>query len=368
VRVNLAYTKVGEVASVTRFLDVAGTVKVGTTTNSYDDARRLVGIDHKNAAGVSVGTYSYAYDKASRLTSETFNGVSKTYAYDATNQLTNDNGTLLSYDKTGNRTKSGYVTTAGNRTTNDGTWTYTYDDAGQMLTKSKSGESSTYTYDFNGQMTKAVVNKTVGNSLTSNTVTYKYDAWGNRIERGLPNSPANTERYVVDGWDTAKPGAMGSENFDIAIDLNSANSVTQRRMYGAGFDEPIARQDANGVVTWYGADRLGSVRQVFDNTGAVTGSRSYAAFGAVTTTSGTGLDRIGYTGTSTESITGLVGDNARQYDPGLGRWTSEDPLGFAAGDANLNRYVGNGPTNGRDPSGMFDLGETSTIIREMADR
>jgi RHS repeat-associated protein len=153
-------------------------------------------------------------------------------------------------------------------------------------------------------------------------------------------------------WDTAKPGAMGSENFDITLDLNSVNAVTQRRMYGAGFDEPIARQDANGAVTWYGADRLGSVRQVFDNTGTVTGSRSYAGFGAVTTTSGTGLDRYAFTGAGTDPLTGLVGDNARQYDPGLGRWTSEDPLGFGAGDANLNRYVGNGPTNGRDPSGM----------------
>jgi RHS repeat-associated protein len=145
---------------------------------------------------------------------------------------------------------------------------------------------------------------------------------------------------------------MGSENFDTTIDLNSANVVKNRRMYGAGFDEPIARQDANGVVTWYGADRLGSVRQVFDNSGNVSASRSYTGFGAVTTTSGTGLDRIGYTGTSTEPITGLVGDNARQYDPGLGRWTSEDPLGFGAGDANLNRYVGNGATGARDPSGM----------------
>jgi RHS repeat-associated protein len=145
---------------------------------------------------------------------------------------------------------------------------------------------------------------------------------------------------------------MGSENFDVTMDLDTNNVVKNRRMYGAGFDEPIARQDANGVVTWYGADRLGSVRQVFDNSGAVTGSRSYAAFGAVTTTSGAGFDRYAFTGAGTDPLTGLVGDNARQYDPGLGRWTSEDPIGFAAGDANLSRYVGNGPTNRADPSGL----------------
>ena len=30
----------------------------------------------------------------------------------------------------------------------------------------------------------------------------------------------------------------------------------------------------------------------------------------------------------------------------------EDPIGFAGGDVNLSRYVGNGPTNWTDPSGL----------------
>ncbi|MSR57403.1 MAG: hypothetical protein EXS05_07000 [Planctomycetaceae bacterium] len=36
----------------------------------------------------------------------------------------------------------------------------------------------------------------------------------------------------------------------------------------------------------------------------------------------------------------------------MGRFISEDPMGFAAGDVNLSRYVGNAPTNFVDPSGM----------------
>jgi uncharacterized protein RhaS with RHS repeats len=39
------------------------------------------------------------------------------------------------------------------------------------------------------------------------------------------------------------------------------------------------------------------------------------------------------------------------YDPTIGRWTSEDPIGFKAGDTNLYRYVGNCPTNVTDSSG-----------------
>jgi hypothetical protein len=42
------------------------------------------------------------------------------------------------------------------------------------------------------------------------------------------------------------------------------------------------------------------------------------------------------------------------FDPSIGRWLEEDPIGFEAGDPNLSRYVGNNPTNGRDPSGLAD--------------
>ena len=40
------------------------------------------------------------------------------------------------------------------------------------------------------------------------------------------------------------------------------------------------------------------------------------------------------------------------YDPSVGRWLEEDPIGFDGGDADLYRYVGNNPTNAVDPSGL----------------
>jgi uncharacterized protein RhaS with RHS repeats len=42
----------------------------------------------------------------------------------------------------------------------------------------------------------------------------------------------------------------------------------------------------------------------------------------------------------------------RLYDPVVGRFISEDPIGFAAGDTNVSRYVGNGVTTATDPSGL----------------
>jgi hypothetical protein len=43
------------------------------------------------------------------------------------------------------------------------------------------------------------------------------------------------------------------------------------------------------------------------------------------------------------------------FDPRIGRWLSEDPLLFEAGDANPYRYVDNDPTNMTDPSGRLGI-------------
>jgi uncharacterized protein RhaS with RHS repeats len=43
---------------------------------------------------------------------------------------------------------------------------------------------------------------------------------------------------------------------------------------------------------------------------------------------------------------------ARFYDPMIGRFLSEDPIGFSSGDVNLYRYVANNPINLIDPLGL----------------
>jgi RHS repeat-associated protein len=51
--------------------------------------------------------------------------------------------------------------------------------------------------------------------------------------------------------------------------------------------------------------------------------------------------------------TGLRYHRARYFDAAIDRWTQQDPIGFAAGDANLYRYVGNRPTGNIDPTGLY---------------
>ena len=52
------------------------------------------------------------------------------------------------------------------------------------------------------------------------------------------------------------------------------------------------------------------------------------------------------------------------YDPTVGEFLSEDPIGFAGQDSNLRRYVHNGPLNHTDPSGLQQL--TSAAAAEPA--
>jgi hypothetical protein len=46
---------------------------------------------------------------------------------------------------------------------------------------------------------------------------------------------------------------------------------------------------------------------------------------------------------------------ARYYDPNIGRFLSEDPIGFAGSGKNFYAYVGNSPVIFTDPSGMVGL-------------
>jgi RHS repeat-associated protein len=53
-----------------------------------------------------------------------------------------------------------------------------------------------------------------------------------------------------------------------------------------------------------------------------------------------------------DGASGLYHFRNRGSSPALGRWLSQEPIGFAAGDSNLYRYVKNNPIVLSDPSGL----------------
>jgi RHS repeat-associated protein len=114
----------------------------------------------------------------------------------------------------------------------------------------------------------------------------------------------------------------------------------------------VARISASGAAAWYLPDRLGSLRDVTDATGAIQDHVIYDGFGNVVNESNPSFgDRYKYTGREFDSATGLQYNRAPYYDPTTGRWISQDPLGFDPGDPNLDRDVGSDATNATDPFG-----------------
>ena len=118
-------------------------------------------------------------------------------------------------------------------------------------------------------------------------------------------------------------------------------------------DTVLARESAGGTIAWYLPDRLGTIRDLINNSGSIIDHVDYSAFGTVLDESSpsNGDRMMGFAGMERDTVTGLNLAVNRVQNPGTGRWTSQDPLGFAAGDANLYRYVSNDPANRDDPSG-----------------
>src|SRR5262249_49496098 len=98
-----------------------------------------------------------------------------------------------------------------------------------------------------------------------------------------------------------------------------------------------------------------SVRDVIDNTGELKDQISYDGFGRITESDPEFGGRYKWTSREFDQETEFQFNRGRYYDAATGRWISQDPLGFDAGDSNLYRYVNNRPTQYTDPTGKAEL-------------
>jgi RHS repeat-associated protein len=179
-------------------------------------------------------------------------------------------------------------------------------------------------------------------------VTYAYDPLDRRIRSEVD----------PDGDGPAAPQATWTahDGHNPYADFAGAGALQTRYLHADAVDALLARTTSGGATAWYLPDRLGSVRAIADAAGAVVNRTSYDAFGRVSSeTNPQNGDRFKFTGRELDP-TGLQHHRARPYDPVSGRWLREDPLGLAAGDPNLDRYVANQPTHYVDPTGLYGEG------------
>ena len=198
-----------------------------------------------------------------------------------------------------------------------------------------------YGYDNRNRLVSAQDTTTSGVQMQA---TYVYDALGQRIEKDVWTRSAGgtTTRFAYDGG-------------EIWADLSSTNTLQTRYVRGDRVLEMLARI-VSGTAAWFLADRMGSVRNVMDNTGAVIDTITYDGYGNITSeTSPANGGKYKYDGYRLDAETGLLRPDptkGRYYSPTIGRWMNEDPIGFDAQDMNLWRYARNNPTNLTDYSGL----------------
>jgi RHS repeat-associated protein len=258
------------------------------------------------------GIHNYTYDSIYRI-------IQATHPTIPTEQF--------SYDPLGNRL--GTTVDAGNRLLEDNNFTYSYDNNGNLVQKTNktTGEITTYTYDTENRLTQV--------SYPGMVATYKYDPFGRRIEK---NVNGVITRYLYD-------------NEDILFEINGNNNIIAAYVHGPGIDEPIAM--TNGQSYYYHTDALGSITAITDSTGNVVQRYEYDSFGNITFIQDPNfIQPYTYTGREYNPESGIYYYRARYYDPKIGRFISEDPIGLLGG-INLYSYVGNSSLNYSDPFGLF---------------
>jgi RHS repeat-associated protein len=368
-RIELTYNAQSEITDEKRYNAATGGTLVGETTQSFDAVGGVTAITHKDGSANTLENFSYSYDGAERPSSETdtISGTPTTtnYGYDGANQLTSAGSSNYNYDLTGNRNTGANQVGPDNQLVADANWTYKYDPAGKEI--EKDGKAGTqyagivWKYGFDGADRLVSATETGGSNYT---VTFAYDVFGNRVEKDVTQGSTTTiTRFAYDTVDG---------NGNAFADLNSTNTVTTRREYLNSVDSVFARIGQTGTIAWYLTDHLGSVRGLMNNSNSLIDALTYDAYGNLTSeTSPSNGDRYAYTGRERDVETGLQYNRARYYDPSTGRWISQDPLGFDAGDSNLYRYVNNRPLVSRDPSGFepvtIDMQSKEAWLKEEGD-
>ncbi|KUG21933.1 hypothetical protein ASZ90_008299 [hydrocarbon metagenome] len=298
------------------------------TYADYDAAGRLPGFTNFNGTATT-----YGYDNASRLTSINnqagANVISSyTFALDANGNRTNivqsepyapalgEGGVDYTYNTQKNRLLS---TSAGG--------SFGYDDEGQLQT----GYSTDYTFDYEHRL------KTIGGSQ------FYYDGGGKRLKA---NRSGVETRYIYDAGGT------------LLAEADANNNITKYYIYGGGLLAMVTPGDQTYCYHYNG---VGSTIAMTDNTQAVVNKYAYDAFGNIANQQeavAQPFKYVGQYGVMTE-LNGFYYMKARYYDPTVGRFISEDPIGFEGGTVNLLAYVGNNPVTGIDPSGL--CGTNSSI-------
>ena len=387
---------------------------VGTTSFTYDWAKRIAGATLPSGWQSGGGTASFTYRPDGLLDTRKFNSDTNavTYAYDAAKRPTSLAKTLgtgslslsQAWDRVGNITSEGRSITGPTGDAGTNTQSFTYDGLGRLTgSTGLAAGTRTYTWDLDGnRRTKAEGADSYGATydrtdvllaVTKNggtAVTASYDTYGNLLTNPETGTTAGVVTLAYDLADrTTSITPTGGTASTLALDAlgrprtrttgasvdtysyaGATNNVVRIANAGGSGTTTDSVVDPSGVrfgtktgatVAWLLADLHGSVAVGLNQAGtSVSDALRYDGAGmTVATYPGGGSAATKswkYQGRLDVSASGpsLYDFEARELSPGLGSFTSQDTvLGSATNPRQLNRYVyvaGN-PTSFVDPDG-----------------
>lgn len=290
---------------------------------SYDGLRRLqrnlYTTQPPSGSAIEDATYSWDADHNKILAVNSLSGTppdTRQYSYDALNRLVTsqrvspppaDTAVIYTMDGLGNRLNVSGGSYPGNYTMDPtlcepgdlqmNQYTTTpfntsrlYDQKGN-LTDINSG-ARTYTYDYRNRLVR------VYTPSTGQTVTYRYDCLGRRIER---NVTGTITRFVY----------FGPEEIE---ERNASSTVVATYVWGNGSDKLLS-MTRGGQKYYYHADDVGNTLAVTDSTGAVADRVIYDDYGTTT------VYQPGIYGQPTEGNYGYLSDLDPTPD---GTWVAAD--------------------------------------------
>ena len=332
-----------------------------STRFDYDPNRELTLAEHL-LSGAALASYGYQYRRDGLLGRET-GTRSAAYNYDDRKQLISEGpNTRDGYDAAGNRLwrapapppqASQATFDARDRILSDEQGTvFDFDANGNMTRRAPAGDGmpTAYTYDGANRL------RTVDDGPT--TIRYSYDVNGRLSERVSQDGTTTQRRRYRYANTSVLAELDASGDIEVLYTRDDEGRLLRRRTKTAL--HPAPSHDRHSLFCL--SDGLGNLVRIVDWDGRAHLSRDYDAWGKSTGQGSIGTFR--YRGGYEDAHTRLIRFGARWYDPGIGRWLSQDPLlavlAFTNTDlipynsefSNLYCYVLNNPLTRWDPTGL----------------
>lgn len=314
-------------------------------TLTYDPLHRLKTDTLETAGGATVGSITYGYDlngnETSKVTTGFAGSASNSYTYDLADRLKSwtagTTTTAYAYDKSGNRTQAGSKTftyDARNQLLTQGGATptaYAYTPRGTLRTTTSGSVGYTTAADAFGQVTSQ--------QAAGGTQTYEYDALGRAVRPGFEYTGLGNT-LAADGTAIYTRGP-GGELIGVGT--------------GTGADSPHAWTDQH-------TDLVGLLD---DTSTSLMGSATYDPLGTVVASAGM-VGNLGYQSEWTDGLTGRVNMMARWYNTDTGQFDTRDTAGVSpmpdSVRANRFQYGDANPLTTVDPTGHWGLSSLGRAV------